>query len=105
MSKSKTFVALDVGSYKTVAVIGDLDEAGKLHIIGFGETLSKGIEKGAVVNPSEAIKSIKEAVATAESNSGFRISSVVLNIGGVHIESKNEKDFICNIYNSFFNIA
>lgn len=94
MSKSKTFVALDVGSYKTVAVIGDLDETGKLHIIGFGETLSKGIEKGAVVNPSEAIKSIKEAVATAESNSGFRISSVVLNIGGIHIESKNEKDFI-----------
>jgi cell division protein FtsA len=94
MSKSKTFVALDVGSYKTAAVIGDLDETGKLHIIGFGEALSKGIEKGSVVNPSEAIKSIKEAAVTAESNSGFRISSVVLNIGGVHIESKNEKDFI-----------
>ena len=94
MSKSKTFVALDVGSYKTVAIIGDLDETGKLHIIGFGETLSKGIEKGAVVNPLEAIKSTKEAAATAESNSGFRISSVVLNIGGIHIESKNEKDFI-----------
>jgi cell division protein FtsA len=94
MSKSKTFVALDVGSYKTVAAIGDLDETGKLHIIGFGEALSKGIEKGVVVNPLEAIKSIKEAIVTAESNSGFRISSVVLNIGGVYIESKNEKDFI-----------
>lgn len=94
MSKSRTFAALDIGSHKIVAVIGDLDELGKLHIIGFGEAPSKGIEKGAVVSPSEAIKSIKEAVLSAESNSGFRINSIILNIGGIHIESKNEKDSV-----------
>ncbi|WP_028951127.1 cell division protein FtsA [Sulfurihydrogenibium subterraneum] len=94
MAKSKIFVALDVGSSKISTIFGDLDEIGNLYVIGSGESLSKGIEKGTVISPSDAIKSIKESITTGENASGFKVSAVLVNIGGQHIEAKKEKESI-----------
>lgn len=94
MGKNKILISLDIGSSKIAAVFGDIDEKGDIHIIGFGEAPSKGIEKGLIVNPSEVIKSLREAIYIAEENSGYKVNSVIINIGGSHIEAKNEKDSI-----------
>lgn len=94
MGKNKILISLNIGSSKIAAVFGDIDEKGDIHIIGFGESPSKGIEKGIIVNPSDVIKSLKEAIHIAEENSGYKVNSVIINIGGGHIEAKNEKDSI-----------
>lgn len=94
MAKSKIFVALDVGSSKISTIFGDLDELGNIYVIGSGESTSKGIEKGTVINPSDAIRSIKESVTAGENASGFKVNAVLVNIGGQHIEAKKEKENI-----------
>lgn len=94
MAKSKIFVSLDIGSSKVSTIFADLDETGTLYVIGMGESLSKGIEKGNIISPIDAIKSIKESISSGESASGFKVSGVMINIGGNHIEAKKEKDSI-----------
>ncbi len=94
MRKNKILVSLDIGSSKIAAVFGEIDEKGDIHIIGFGETNSKGIEKGIIVNSAEVIKSLRDAIHNAEESSGFKANAVTINVGGSHIEAKNEKDSI-----------
>jgi cell division protein FtsA len=94
MAKSKIFVALDLGSSKVSTFFGDIDEIGNVYVVGFGESISKGVEKGIITSPVDAVKSIKESVSSGETASGFRVSGVLVNIGGNHIEAKKEKESI-----------
>ncbi len=94
MAKSKMFVSLDIGNSKISTIFADVDEIGNIYIVGSGESISKGIEKGIIISPVDATKSIKESVSTGETASGFRVSAVLVNIGGNHIEAKKEKDTI-----------
>ncbi len=94
MKTNNVIVALDVGTSKTVALVGDIDELGDLTIIGYGEAQTKGIDKGLISNPNDVIRSIKEAVIQASNSSGVKISSVIANLGGPHIEFRNEADFL-----------
>ncbi len=94
MAKSKIFVALDLGSSKVSTFFGDIDEIGNVYVVGFGESISKGVEKGIITSPVDAVKSIKESVSSGETASGFRVNGVLVNIGGNHIEAKKEKESI-----------
>lgn len=94
MAKSKIFVSLDIGSSKISTIFGDLDEIGNVYVVGSGESISKGIEKGIINSPLDAIKSIKESVSSGETASGFKVNAVLVNIGGSHIEAKKEKEII-----------
>ncbi|MEZ0323300.1 MAG: cell division protein FtsA [Hydrogenothermaceae bacterium] len=94
MSKNRIVVATDIGSSKIVTLIGDINETGEIHIIGSGESLSKGIDKGSIVNLNEFIKSCRESISNAEEISGFRVNVVISNISGQHIDFKTEKDSI-----------
>ena len=60
MEKDKVIVAVDIGTSKITTVVGDIDELGDLHIIGFGESKSRGIDRGVITKPNDAIRSIKE---------------------------------------------
>ncbi len=94
MEKEKVIVAIDIGTSKVTTVVGEIDELGDLHIIGFGEAKSKGINKGAITNRNDVIKSIRESVNLAETTSGFKIVEAIVNIGGEHIEFQNDKEFL-----------
>lgn len=94
MKTNNVIVALDVGTSKTVALVGDIDELGDLTIIGYGEAETKGIDKGLISNPNDVIRSIKEALVQVSNSSGVKISSVIANLGGFHIEFRNEADFL-----------
>jgi len=94
MRASNVIVALDIGTYKTVALVGDIDDLGDLTIIGFGRSKTRGIDRGLISKPNEVIRSIKEAIQQASASSGAKISSVIVNVGGYHIEYRNEADFL-----------
>ena len=54
-------MALDVGSTKTCALIGELDEDGGAKFVAMGAAESKGWRKGLIVNLDLAVSSIRRA--------------------------------------------
>ena len=94
MGKENVIVALDIGTSKITTLIGDVDESGLLHIVGFGEAVSKGIEKGIVVKPNDVISAIRKSVDDAENIAGSKISGVIANVSGYHIECRNDTEKI-----------
>lgn len=75
---------LDMGTAKICAVIAERTGRG-MHVIGAGASPATGIRKGMIVNIDETVRSIREAMRSAESASGTRIKSVFAGISGGHI--------------------
>lgn len=94
MGRERAIVAIDIGTSKTTVLVGDVDNIDNLYIVGFGEAKTKGMEKGIIVKSQDVVRSIKEAVDMAESTTGSKISSAVINIGGYNLECVNVEEEI-----------
>ncbi len=94
MEDKEIAVGLDIGTTKIVAMIGRANEYGKLEILGVGKSKSLGVHRGVVNNITQTIKSIQQAVEDAETDSGLKISEVVVGIAGQHIRSLQHSDYI-----------
>ncbi|GAB6073596.1 cell division protein FtsA [Nautilia lithotrophica] len=81
----KSILAIDVGSYKTIAIIANVDD--ELSISGVGIAKSKGIKKGAITNIDEAAKSIKQAVSDAKRIAGIEINKAIVSISSTYTQS------------------
>ncbi len=86
----RTVASIDIGTEKIVALIGEVDSYGDIHIIGVGETKSRGIDKGTITRLGVAARAIATAVREAEEMSGQKVSEVVINISGRGLRSQNE---------------
>jgi cell division protein FtsA len=101
MNKNNYIAAIDVGTNKICALIGEVKEYNEeedvkreLEIIGYGVAESSGIKRGVIVDMNTAVNDIKKAVRDAEISAGYEIESVYLNISGRHIQSINAKGSI-----------
>ncbi|MBN1644337.1 MAG: cell division protein FtsA, partial [Dehalococcoidales bacterium] len=83
--------AIDVGTTKVCAIMGDIDDKNNARILGVGVAPSQGLSKGMVVNINEARDSIREAVRKAERTAGYKIESACVGVTGRHISSVNNK--------------
>ena len=83
--------ALDIGTTKTCALIGEMTEGGAFRIVGTGVAPSRGLRKGVVTDVKEAAQAIAEAVAQAERVSGLAIEAAYVGIAGAHIQSTNSR--------------
>ncbi|MFN4319569.1 MAG: cell division protein FtsA [Aquificaceae bacterium] len=90
----KLITSLDIGTSKVVALVGEVDSYGDLHIIGIGEAPSKGIDKGYVTRLDLAVNSVLSAIKEAQEMAGTKITGVVLGLSGPTLKSQNEKDTI-----------
>jgi len=86
----KTVASIDIGTSKIVALIGEVDSYGDVHIVGVGEAKSRGIDKGSITRLEVAARAIATAVREAEEMSGQKVKEVVINISGSNIKSQNE---------------
>ncbi|MCX6022352.1 MAG: cell division protein FtsA, partial [Chloroflexi bacterium] len=87
MSSGHPVAAIDVGTTKVCALVGQLGRDGELQVLGVGIAPARGMKKGMVVNVDEAAESIRVAVLRAERSSGVRIESAYVVITGTHINS------------------
>ncbi len=87
-------VGLDIGTTKVVAIVGRKNQFGKVEILGYGKAANKGVKSGVVINLTETIKAINEAVQKAEYNSKIKIKRVVVGIAGQHIRSIQTREYI-----------
>ena len=94
MARNNYLVGLDIGTKKTVAIIGEITEERKVEIIGIGTAESKGIRKGVVVNLDLTISAIKRAQEEAELMAGVEIDSAYVGISGSHIKSFNSRGVV-----------
>ncbi|HLQ84181.1 MAG TPA: cell division protein FtsA [Pseudogracilibacillus sp.] len=84
MSKGEVVVSLDIGTSEVKVIIGEVKE-NSLNIIGVGTSISRGLNKGSIVDIDQTVQSIKSAVEQAERMVGLKIDSVVVGINGSHI--------------------
>jgi cell division protein FtsA len=82
-------IGLDIGTSKVTCIIVEPGEGGMLEIVGIGESDSRGLRKGVIVNPDAAVDSIKRAVEEAERMSGLEAEEVTINLAGSHIMGFN----------------
>src|SRR5438094_9828128 len=82
-------VGLDIGTSKVTCIVAGPGEEGLLHILGMGETESRGLRKGVIVNRDAGVEAIKRAVDEAERMSGMQAEEVTINVAGSHIMGFN----------------
>ncbi len=90
----KLLVGLDVGTSKVVAIVGELSLEGRIEIIGFGSSPSRGLKRGVVVNIESTVQSIQRAVEEAELMAGCEINNVYTGIAGSHVRSLNSHGIV-----------
>lgn len=87
-------VGLDIGTTKTCAVIGFLNENSQVEVAGVGVAPSKGLKNGVIVNIDNTAASIVKAIEDAELMAGYEVSSVFVGISGQHIKGENSRGVV-----------
>ncbi len=87
--KQKILVGIDIGTTTTRVVVIDSTptESGVLRILGIGTSETHGMKHGYIMSRDEATASLKKAIMNAERESGQRIRSATVSIGGIGLES------------------
>jgi cell division protein FtsA len=91
VEREAVLVAVDVGTSKVVALIGEVTHDGVVTIIGKGAPAASGLKKGVVINIDQTVTSIRAAREQAERLSGYRVESAIVAVGGNHVESQNSR--------------
>jgi cell division protein FtsA len=91
MAKEKIHVGLEIGTTKVCAVVAECGRDGEIRLLGVGESPSRGVRKGEIVDFQNASKCVHDALADAEERSDQEIKSVWLAVTGSHLESFNNR--------------
>ncbi|NBC83692.1 MAG: cell division protein FtsA [Bacteroidetes bacterium] len=92
--KDKFIAAIDIGTTKIVATVGQINENGKLKIMGMSKTPSKGVKRGVVLNIEETVNAIARTVQDVQDQSEVLFSDVFVGIAGQHIRSIKNRGYI-----------
>ncbi|MFC2097215.1 cell division protein FtsA [Bacteroidota bacterium] len=90
---NQRIAAIDIGTTKIVAIVGEKNENGKLEILGMGRAVSKGVKRGIVLNIEETANAILTAVENAERDYDYEFSEVFVGIAGQHIRSIKNRGY------------
>lgn len=93
MPEQTILVALDIGTTKVCALIGELDR-GTANVIGIGTSPSDGLRKGVVIDIDRTVQAIATAIDAAERMSGYKVRSALVGISGNHISSQNSRGMV-----------
>jgi cell division protein FtsA len=91
---SALVVGLDIGTTKVCAIIAEVGAEGALEIVGYGNSPSRGLRKGVVVNIDATVDSVRRAVEDAEMMAGVEVRQAFVGIAGGHIKGVNSRGVI-----------
>ncbi|WP_107688153.1 cell division protein FtsA [Neisseria wadsworthii] len=86
--------ALDIGTSKVIALIGEIGDDNEIHIVGLGQAPSRGLKAGMVTNIDATAQAIKQAMEEAERMADSKVDSVTTGIAGNHIRSMNSQGVV-----------
>ncbi|WP_345299312.1 cell division protein FtsA [Candidatus Villigracilis affinis] len=84
-------VGIDVGTTKICTLVGRVEDAKSIRILGVGIEPSDGIRKGIIVDLAAASQAIKRSVEKAENTSGLEITTGLVSLAGAHVSSVNSR--------------
>lgn len=87
-------VGLDIGTSKVVAIVGEVGSDGAIDVIGLGQSASRGLKRGVVVDIESTVQSIQRAVREAELMADCQIHAVRAGIAGSHVQSRNSHGIV-----------
>jgi len=90
---SDIIVGIDIGTSKVSTVIGKLNSAGEVEILGKGIDACSGVKKGIIIDIDATSTSILNSVKIAEAQSEMKVVSAYVNISGLHVNIINHKTF------------
>jgi cell division protein FtsA len=82
---SSIIIGLEIGTSKICAVVGEVNSAGSLNIIGVGQARSRGVRKGEIADASLAAEDVRNAIVEAEQMADVEIRTVYLGVTGRHL--------------------
>ncbi len=82
---------LEIGTSKICVVVGEPTADGGLNIIGLGQSRSRGVRKGEIINPEQVEEDLRTAVFEAEQMADVEIRSVYLGVSGGHVRGFNNR--------------
>lgn len=91
MAASEIVVALDIGTTKVCALVGEVSGEDQIEILGVGLVPSTGMRKGVVTDIPATADAIRDAVSLAERMAEVHIATVYVGITGEHIDSLNRR--------------
>ena len=84
-------VGLEIGTSKICAVVGEVNAAGTLNLIGVGQSRSRGVRKGEIADAPLVEEDVRNAIVEAEQMADVEIRSVYLGVSGSHIRGFNNR--------------
>jgi len=75
-------VGLEIGTSQTTALVGEVDDADRVNIVGRGTWKTYGMRKGQIFEMRGVMEAIDSAIEKASSTSDVSIASVFLAFGG-----------------------
>ena len=79
MDNSGLYVGLDIGTTSIKVIIAEYVK-GQLNIIGSGNTLSAGLNRGVIADIDQVVDATKDAVKQAEDKAGVDITDVIVGL-------------------------
>ncbi len=92
-NESNLIAAIDIGTTKIVAVVGQKDNNGRLQIVGIEKVPSTGVKRGVILNIEETVGAIKDLIFQMESKYGVRLDDVYVGVAGQHIKSLQNRGY------------
>ncbi|MFC1497811.1 cell division protein FtsA [Verrucomicrobiota bacterium] len=80
-------VALEIGTSKIIALVGELREGDQVMITGMGEHPSVGVRKGEIIDFENAAVCVRAVLEAAENSGRVAIRQVHLAVSGGHIQN------------------
>lgn len=84
----ETTAVLEIGTGTVQVMVGEVLADGSVSVVGHGETVSRGIRKGEIVDRKIVIEDVRDALKKAEENMRGSIHSIHLLTSGGGTESK-----------------
>lgn len=95
MPREDIIIGLDIGTTSIQAVVGAKQKTQEVpRIIGWGETVSRGMHRGSVIDIEEAALAIREAFQKAIAHTGIRYNKAIVSVGGSHIFARPSKGLV-----------
>ena len=85
---SKIIGAVEIGTSKAKALVGEVTAEGGLSIVGMASRPNEGVRKGEIVDYRKAATAVHAALEEAEKMSGTTVDSVYLAQTGAHLRGK-----------------
>lgn len=88
---TRLFGAVNIGSFRTSAMIVGRNETGALTVLGSSHRASQGVKRGYVVDMAAATQTVRDAVERAEREAGTSLAGVWIGCSAAGLESRIER--------------